>query len=51
MMILSWGNAAEYIKKAFGNAKLKTLPTGHLSVIEDPGKFNRAMQNFMQTFQ
>jgi len=45
------GDVVEYMKKAVGNAKLKTLPSGHLSVIEDPEKFNRAVLNSMQDLQ
>ena len=45
---LMGGSIAEYMKKAIGNARLKILPTGHLSAIECPEKFNRAVLNFME---
>ena len=48
---LMGGSVAEHMKKAIGNARLKILPTGHLSAIEDPEKFNRAALNFMQDLQ
>ena len=48
---LMGGSVAEYMAKAIGNARLKILPTGHLSAIEDPEKFNRAVHNFMQDLQ
>ena len=48
---LMGGSVAEYMKKAIGNARLKILPTGHLSAIEDPEKFNRTVLNFMQDLQ
>jgi len=48
---LMGGSVAEHMKKAIGNARLKILHTGHLSAIEDPEKFNRAVLNFMQDLQ
>jgi 3-oxoadipate enol-lactonase len=48
---LMGGSVAEYMKKAIGNARLKILPTGHLSAIEDPEKFNRVVLNFMEDLQ
>ena len=48
---LMGGSAAEQMKRAMGDASLKMLPTGHLSAIEAPEKFNRAVLNFMQDLQ
>jgi pimeloyl-ACP methyl ester carboxylesterase len=48
---LMGGSVAEDMKRAIGNAILKILPTGHLSAIEDPEKFNREVLNFMQDLQ
>ena len=45
---LMGGSVAVYMTKAIGNARLKVLSTGHLSAIEDPEKFNRAVLNFME---
>lgn len=45
---LMGGSVAEYMTKAIGNARLKILPTGHLSAIECPEKFNRAVLDFME---
>ena len=45
---LMGGSVAEYMKRAISNTRLKILSTGHLSAIEDPGKFNRAVLNFME---
>jgi len=45
---LMGGSVAEYMKRAIGNAKLKVLPSGHLSAIECPEKFNRAVLNFVE---
>jgi len=45
---LMGGSVVEHMKRAIGNARLKILPTGHLSAIEDPEKFNRAVLNFME---
>jgi 3-oxoadipate enol-lactonase len=48
---LMGGSVAEHMKKAIGNASLMILHTAHLSAIEDPEGFNRAVLNFMQDFQ
>jgi len=48
---LMGGSVAEYMKRAISNARLKILPTGHLSAIENPEEFNRAVLNFMQDLQ
>ena len=45
------GSVAEYMKRAISSARLKILSTGHLSAIEDPKEFNRAVLNFMQDLQ